>query len=531
MTKQKDLCVLPAEEPLPQTLHPTGTLATGIVGRVIGDATLALLGGVVGRLLLYVAQFMLARWLGPVDFGLFSLALSVTQVASVVAGFGLYLAVVRFTAIYAGEDTANRAWNLLIWAGRIVGTASGLAALTMLAWPAAWAGLLREADLARVLPIMGAALPALTLTRLVASSLNGLGRARLRSVIESALPSLLFLAGIIVLQVSQRLDLRTTAGAHLLSWLMAAVSGGWLVRRRLRLPGQSDAAIDRTRIVRFALPAWASAILNQVSQRLDILLAGFLLGGADLGVYSAASLVIVAMSFVMTAFNMAAAPSFANWHGGDNREMVRLYRDGTRLLLTFGLVVGLILILGASELMHLLGDEFEVGQVVLVVLVLGQLANLSVGSAGTILVMTDHQKIELSLLFGSISLNVVVATCTVPALGLVGLALAAALATVALNLARLAAVYVVLGVHPYHISYAKPLTAAVVAGGAGLGARLLARTWNLPDFLGLIFLTTILAVVHLLALSLLGLERAERDILASGWRRLTGWTNLSRKKT
>ena len=233
----------------------------------------------------------------------------------------------------------------------------------------------------------------------------------------------------------------------------------------------------------------------------------------------------------MTTFNMAAAPSFANWRRrSDGREMARLYRDGTRLLLTFGLLVGLILILGAGDLMRLLGDEFEVGRVVLAVLVLGQLANLGVGSAGTILVMTDHQRVELALLVGSIALNVAVAAYAVPALGLVGLAVAAATATAALNLARLAAVYLILGVHPYHVSYAKPLAAAIAAGGAGLGVRLLARAWQLPGLLSLIALAGSLVAVYLLTLGLLGLERAERDILASGRRRVAARTNLLRKK-
>jgi len=249
--------------------------ASTVVSRVMGDAALALVGGVAGRGLLYLSQFMLARWMGPTDFGLFALTLNATQLGSVFVGFGLYMAAVRFVAIYSEQGLPDRVRGLLKWTAAIVLLTSGLASLALVAWPSWWASALREESLDRVLPIMGTALPFLALTRLFASSLNGLGFARLRSMCESVLPSLLFLVGIILLELVNRLSLPRTAVLFIVAWAVATlVSGGVLLGRVGIIQRVSD-DIDRPAIMRFALPAWGVALLNQLAQRMDVLLAGF----------------------------------------------------------------------------------------------------------------------------------------------------------------------------------------------------------------------------------------------------------------
>jgi len=495
--------------------------ASTVLSRVMGDAALALAGGVAGRGLLYLSQFMLARWMGPTDFGLFALTLNVTQLGSVFVGLGLYMAAVRFVAIYSEQGIPDRVRGLLKWTAAIVLLTSGLASLALVAWPSWWAGALREESLVHVLPIMGAALPFLALTRLFASSLNGLGLARLRSLCESALPSLLFLVGIILLELFSRLSLSRTAVLFIVAWAVATLVSGGVLLGRVGIVRQVRDDIDRPAIVRFALPAWGVALLNQLAQRMDVLLAGFFLGGTDLGVYSAAAVVAVAMSFVMTAFNMAAAPSFAAWEmRPDTRDIERLYREGTRLLLVLGLPLGTILILGSGELMQLLGDQFQLGQTVLAVLVMGQIVNLGVGAAGSLLIMTGYQHVELLLVFSSVVINVLLASYLVPSLGLVGLATSLAATVALLNLSRLALVYRLLHIHPYGRSYLKLLAAWAAALSAGLLARMAVRTWKPPAPLMLVAITGATGGAYLLAMVLMGGEAVEREMVRSGWARI-----------
>jgi O-antigen/teichoic acid export membrane protein len=509
------------KDPHTDTCVDGKTRAASTVSRVIGDAALALVGGIAGRALLYLSQFMLARWMGPTDFGLFALALNVTQLGSVVVGFGLYMAAVRFIAIYSEQGLPDRVGGLLKWTAASVLVASGLTSLTLVAWPSWWAGALREEGLVRVLPIMGAALPFLALTRLFASSLNGLGLARLRSMCESALPSLLLLVGIILLKLVNHLSLPRTAVLFIVAWGIATLVSGGVLLGRVGIIQRVNDDIDRLAIMRFALPAWGVALLNQLAQRMDVLLAGFFLGGADIGVYSAAAVVAVAMNFVMTAFNMAAAPSFATWEvRTDTLEVERLYREGTRLLLALGLPLGTILILGSGELMQLLGDQFQLGQTVLVVLVMGQIVNLGVGAAGNLLIMTGHQHVELLLVFSSVVVNVLLASYLVPSLGLVGLAISLAATVALLNLLRLALVYRLLHIHPYGRSYLKLLVAWAGAVSAGLLTRTVVCMWEPSALLILVAVTGVTGGAYLLAMVLTGGETVEREMVKNGWARI-----------
>ncbi|MCA9941230.1 MAG: oligosaccharide flippase family protein [Anaerolineales bacterium] len=492
------------------------TKNSSAVHRVVGDAALAFVVGILGRGALYLSQFLLARWLGPLQFGLFSVSLTIMQLGSVATGVGLYTAAVRFVAIYADQSNGRAVRELLQRSSLIVLFVGGILSLSMVIWSRQWALLLREAQLAQIMPIMALALPVLTLLRLFVSGINGLGLARSRTLLESALPSLLFVSGILLLHFRQALLLPSVGYWYVLSFAVAAGISGYVLIRQTPAPGAGGRGVVWRQVFAFSVPAWGIALLNQLAQRLDVVLAGIFLGGADIGIYSAAAVVTWAMGFIMTAFNMAVAPSFAAGHHGHNSHLLRnLYREGTRLLVLLGAPLAILLIIGAGDLMRLLGDAFSMGRNVLIILVIGQVCNLMVGSAGNLLIMTGFQRIELALVLASVLFNVVAARFAVPRFGLVGLALAASAATTLLNLSRLLMVYWRLRLHPYARSYGKIVVAVAVAGICGWSAH---KLLHLTALAQLSLLAIIIAVVYLLVLLALGLEAEEKAMLRKGAR-------------
>lgn len=501
------------EEPTPVLDHDNVSNSSSVIHRVVGDAALAFVAGILGRSMLYLSQFLLARWLGPLQFGLFSVSLTIMQLGSVAAGIGLYTAAVRFIAIYAHQSAGGAVRELLRRSSLLVLAVGGLLSLTMVAWPTQWALVLREAQLVQVMPIMALALPLLTLLRLSVSGINGLGWARARTLLESALPAFLFITGILLLYFNKRITLASVGYWYVFSFALAAgISGYVLIRQVSGLAGHGS--VIWRQVFTFSIPSWGIALLNQLAQRLDVILAGIFLEGSDIGVYSAAAVVTWAMGFIMTAFNLAVAPSFAAWHQGRNMGLLRtLYYESTRLLVLLGAPLGLLFIIGADDLMRLLGNAFSMGRLVLIILVVGQMCNLAVGSAGNLLIMTGYQQLELILVFASVLFNVVVAWFAVPRFGLAGLALAAATATALLNLLRLLMVYWRLRLHPYARNYWKVVLAAAIAGVLGWGGH---ELLHLPTLARLSLLALIIAVVYLTVLVILGLETEERAMLKKG---------------
>jgi O-antigen/teichoic acid export membrane protein len=151
---------------------------------------------------------------------------------------------------------------------------------------------------------------------------------------------------------------------------------------------------------------------------------------------------------------------------------------------------------------------------------MGQMVNLGVGAAGSLLIMTGYQHVELLLVFSSVVVNVLLASYLVPSLGLVGLATSLAATVALLNLSRLALVYRLLHIQPYGRSYFKLLVAWAAALFAGLLARTAARTWKPPAPLMLVVVTGATGGAFLLAMVLMGGEAVEREMVISGWARI-----------
>src|SRR3989344_4374799 len=65
---------------------------------IVKGAGISLFGGLFGRALGYLARVIMARYLGPGEYGLFSLAVSVFGVIAVFVVIGLPVGIVRFVS-------------------------------------------------------------------------------------------------------------------------------------------------------------------------------------------------------------------------------------------------------------------------------------------------------------------------------------------------------------------------------------------------------------------------------------------------
>jgi len=481
------------------------------VVRALNDASITLGLAFLGRLFAYIAQYALAYWLGPSDFGLFALSSTVIRLLGVMVGLGLYTACVRFGAIYVSEGKGQAFYHLIRASAIVVLGLGGAFGLSLGLLAEKWALLLREAKVAFILAIMGSALPFLALARVFAAGLNGLGFARLREMVESFLPWGLFGVGVLGLYLTRRLGLAQVGFLYNACWISTAVIGGlWLRRLSSSLP-RAGVKVNWREVIRFSFPAWGIALLNQVAQRVDILLAGLLLSGAKVGIYSIASLISIAIGLLMSSFNYAFGPRFAASDSERSLADLRaLYRESTRSLLTLGLPLGVLLFWGSGDLIRLLGERYEGGQFVLSMLILAQMVNIGVGGAGTLLVMTGYQCIEMALIFGSVVLNALLGVIMVPSYGVRGLAVSSGIAIISLNLGRLLAVYWRLRIHPYDRRFSRILVAAlalVLTGWLGFKVVFASYAHSLHT---LIIMTAVIGIVYIVLVVLLGLLKTQR---------------------
>ena len=76
--------------------------------KVAKGAGIVFIGTAVGMLLAYISMLIIARFLGPEDYGLISLASAVTTIASTVVLVGMPEGIVRFVSFIREEGREGR---------------------------------------------------------------------------------------------------------------------------------------------------------------------------------------------------------------------------------------------------------------------------------------------------------------------------------------------------------------------------------------------------------------------------------------
>ncbi|HYE51381.1 MAG TPA: lipopolysaccharide biosynthesis protein [Azospirillaceae bacterium] len=306
-----------------------GTGGRGQAARSLGWVVLES-GGV--SLLSLVTVLVLARLIGPEEFGVAGLALSIVQILYVVAETLFHDAVVQ------RRDLRGEHIDSAIWCSILVGAV--LAAACWFGAPYA-EQLFHAPGLAPLLAWMGLSLvfggATGVMTALLRRDLN-FKRVAARSLagrlLGAAAGLVLALQGFGVWAlVAQQLAISFACAAAL--WISPPY------RPRLRIVPKALGEL-----LRFALPAFTAAFLWQTNLRLFILLTGWLLGPAAVGYLSVALKVVdTARQLVSSALQQLSLPLFSRCQ--DDREALRRgFKAATELtaLTTLPLFAGLFVL-------------------------------------------------------------------------------------------------------------------------------------------------------------------------------------------
>jgi O-antigen/teichoic acid export membrane protein len=187
---------------------------------------------------------------------------------------------------------------------------------------------------------------------------------------------------------------------------------------------------DRDVLV-FAVPQSLNLTFNRYIARLDgIMLAAFGLGQAELGYFSTAALLTSNIGQIRLVFSGALAPVVARYHGSGERlafqeALSRVTRWTTSLVVPV-ILVSLVL---RDDLLRLVSHEYDRHSAFVAVLLIPPFTNCAYGMAGACLMFTGHSRVILANSFCVAILNTAFTYLLIPRYGMLGAAVATALAT------------------------------------------------------------------------------------------------------
>ncbi len=387
--------------------------------------------------LVFLSTVLLARVLGPEDYGVYSYVYAMVSLLSVPSEFGLPVLVVRETARGMAREDYSAVQGIWRWAGKVTGIISiSLVVLTALAL---W--ILNE-------PLAGKKLLtfswALALVPLVAlGDLRGAALRGLQRVIAGQMPEFLIRPGLLVLFLaaaalfrSGELTAPNAMAIYVAASALAFGAGAWLLWRSTPAAVRWAAPRSESRAwLLSTLPLAFISSMQLVNNQASILLQGFYLPDAQIGIYRVAAQTSVLASFGLAAINMVVAPRFASLYAQDRLDRLQqLVTKTARVILGFNLLVTIgFVILGRPFLRIVFGSPYLTAYLPLLILLGGQLINSAAGSVGILLNMTGHETATARGMAVAAISNVLLNLILIPVLGIIGSALATAVSLITWN--------------------------------------------------------------------------------------------------
>lgn len=402
-----------------------------VSGSVINGAVAAL-----GVAMFFLAFLLLARLLGAVQYGVFSIVYSWLSILAMAATLGADQLLLRLVAAYRVKGESGELHGLLHWSRRLVWS-SGLAVGLLAAALVGWLGGESEAGMQASFWLGCLALPLLAEVQLHQQALRSLRHYALGMVPDRIIKPLLLMA---LFWALSRLSPPLESADAMLIFLGATALSLLLLRRWLRrlLPVGTLEAEPRSRNrewLRASLPLLVVSGMHMVLSNTDIVMLGIFADARQAGIYSAASRIASMVAFGLLMVNTIAAPLFSELFAAG--EMERLQRLVSHSALGITAIVAAILLpvlLFGEEVLALFGAEFAAGYAALLILGIGQLLNALCGPVGYLLAMTGHQDVAARVLTLSALLNVAGNAVMIPAYGMLGAAVTTAVTTVLWNL-------------------------------------------------------------------------------------------------
>jgi O-antigen/teichoic acid export membrane protein len=408
----------------------------------------------------YIFVLVLGRFLGAGDMGLFFLGLSILRLANTAAMLGFNTGLQRFVPEYTAQGSPQKARQAI----RLAFLSSFLFSVALSGVMYLLAGTLaerffKEPSLVGVLELFALCLPLYTVFQILISSLRSLG-----NIDGYTLHSSLTFPGSMLLftcvAVFFKENLQWVLLAYLASLVFANFAGFLRLRKDLPVgkPSLSE-DFETGKLLGYSVTLMGSGVLGFFLVWMDTLMLGFLGTSQQVGIYSAAARIAIFSNLLLTSINTIMGPTISRlFTSGDMPGLASAYKAGVRWIIHISLPIYLILFVFADEIMGLYGSGFLFGSQALIILSVGQLINVSVGSAGYLLSMTGRARIELINRIITVLVNFLLNWMLIPAMGINGAAIATAFSTAAVNLLRLLENYKFLKIHPFSKKLFFPVT-------------------------------------------------------------------------
>lgn len=418
----------------------------------------------------FLSGVLLARFLGPSEFGTLVFAGTLGGVLGALSLLGFHQLLVREIAIYHGCGASGRIKGIIQFCSRTAFLVAVL--LAACAWMTALVFAERP-DMPNLMPTLSIILlgvPIATLVHLRQSVMRGLNRTVLGILPDQGILPLLSLLLLLVTYFAfgRQLTAPQAATIGLISVIVAFGIGQYLLGAtlpdavRTALPSSTP----RAWLIK-ASPLFLIATVQFTNAQADMLMLGLLAPAEDLGFYAVSRSLAEIVIFVLVAIEIFVAPDIAQLY--TSRALGRLQiliTRATRMAMAAAVPVVLVLLLAGDWILPIYGPMFIKAMPALNILCAGQLINTACGPIGQLAIHTGHDRATIFFVLFAAFVNILLNAALIPHFGAIGAAIATATSMVVWNIGLTVFIFLRTGLLSFVVGSGRHSIPALAASGS-----------------------------------------------------------------
>ena len=432
---------------------------------LLKGSTVVFAGVTLELVISFFAQILIARTLGPINYGAVTIGVTIMTVTSLLTVLGLGSAIGRFVPRY---DDPSEKRSILVSAFQLslpVTIAISLGIIFASDLLAQY--VFHDPTVGPVISIFGITIPMVVFLKLTVSSLQGYKMTVPKVVLENILlPVSRFGFAAFVLLIG--LQAVGIAWAYAAAYAIVTALGLFYLYRHTSLFSTKYATFSKHReLVRFSLPLLISSAMYAVFNDIDSLMLGYFSETGAVGIYSTVYSVGMLLRLGLISFSFLFVPLVSDLHSDRKySEMKRIYQLITKwiFLATFPVFL-LFIFFPGTALQMTYGDEYVSGRFALLVLSIGFFVHSTAGLNINTLTIINETRLIMYNNIAVAFLNIVLNILLIPQYSLLGAAIATTASLIALNAIASAELYWKTGIHPFTPSLVCPGAIAIILAG------------------------------------------------------------------
>lgn len=399
---------------------------------IIRGGGFAMISKIITLVLSVITSLLISRWYGAETLGIIAIINAVVMLLTTLSVMGLDTAILKLVPEYSSDHySAARVIyrNVLLYSG-----ISSIVISLFLFLTSDWLAVVifSKPELGKFMGLLAFVFIFKTYERINSEFVRGFERVLIYALVQ-IMPSVFILFGIIILSGFIDYDSLPIYIYICSSVIVAIVS--MTLSFSMSFKKNEQVQITHKEIFNVSLPMMLSASMFFLSSQTDMLMLGAMCSVSEVAVYSVDVRLASLTIFVIVSLNSMMAPRFSHlFHTRQMKELEYVVKKSSKLIFISTVPVVLSLMLLGKLLLGFWGDEFTIGYVAMILLVIGQFFNAVCGPTGNFLNMTGNHRLYMKIVLVSSIINITLNYLLIPYYGIEGASFSTMVSIVTLNM-------------------------------------------------------------------------------------------------